>query len=94
MASVNATPRVPVLPKVLRDIVLVYGLTVLSAIAVNWIVRTAPIGPWAGPQIEQFFWLDNIAWQLFALWWIILSAVSDFWPFAGIQSATKRGIAC
>jgi len=66
---------------------------VLSAIAVNWIVRTAPIGPWAGPQIEQFFWLDNIAWQLFALWWIILSAVSDFWPFAGIQSATKRGIA-
>lgn len=93
MASVDATPRVPVLPRVLRDIILVYGLTIISAIAVNWIVRMAPIGPWVGPQIEQFFWLDNIAWQLFALWWIILSAVSDFWPFAGIQSATKRGIA-
>jgi hypothetical protein len=93
MASVNAAPRTPVLPKVLRDIALVYGLTIISAIAVNWIVRAAPIGPWVGPQVEQFFWLDNVSWQLFALWWIILIAVSDFWPFNGIRSGMTRGIA-
>lgn len=93
MTSVNATPRAPVLPRILRDIVLVYGLTIISAMAVNWVVRTVPIGPWVGPQVEQFFWLDNVSWQLFALRWIILIAVSDFWPFAGIRSEITRGIA-
>jgi hypothetical protein len=59
MASVNTAPRAPVLLRVLRDIALVYGLTIISEIVVNWIVRAAPIGPWVGPQVEQFFWLDN-----------------------------------
>lgn len=92
MATVNETPKASVLPHVIRDIVTVYGLTILSAIAVNWIVRTVPIGPWSGAQVEQFFWLDNIAWQLFALWWIILIAVSDFWPFNGLKPGFTRGL--
>ncbi|GJH26985.1 hypothetical protein [Caballeronia novacaledonica] len=93
MATVSESPKVSVLPHILRDIVVVYGLTILSAIAVNWIVRTAPIGPWVGPQVEQFFWLDNVAWQLFALWWIILIAVSDFYPFNRMQAGLPRGLA-
>lgn len=93
MASVNAAPHTSALPRVLRDIVIVYGLTVVSAMLVNWIVRASPIGPWAGAQVEQFFWLDNVAWQLFSLWWIILIAVSDLWPFSGMRPGPVRGIA-
>jgi hypothetical protein len=92
MASVNAPLRKPALPEALRNIVVVYGLTILSALLVNWVVRAVPIGPWTHAQIDQFFWLDNVAWQLFALWWIILIAVSDFYPFSGIRSGTIRGI--
>lgn len=92
MASVNAPVRPAVLPEVLRNIVLVYGLTILSAVLVNWTVRHVPIGPWTGVQVEQYFWLDNVAWQLFGLWWVILVAVSDLWPFNGIRSSMARGI--
>jgi len=92
MEIVNQARAAPAIPRLVRNLVLVYGLTILSAFVVNGIVRAAPIGPWVGPQIEQFFWLDNVAWQLFALWWIILMAVSELWPFNGMQPGLARGI--
>jgi hypothetical protein len=92
MESINAAPSAPALPRAIRDIIIVYGLTIISATAVNWVVRTVPIGPWVGPQVEQFFWLDSVSWQLFALWWIILIAVSDFWPFSSMRPGFARGV--
>lgn len=93
MTPCKRPPAAPtVIPAVVRNLIIVYGLTVPSAIVVNAIVRAAPIGPWVGPQIEEFSWQDNVAWQLFALWWIILMAVSDFWPFNRVQPGMARGL--
>jgi hypothetical protein len=76
----------------IKGLVLIYGLTIVSCFIVNLVVKAMPIGPWSGEQIDKFFWLDNVTWQLLGLWWALLSIVSGGWPFNGIQSGFTRGI--
>lgn len=80
------------LPSALKGLGLIYGLAIVSCFLVNAIVRTAPIGPWSGSQIAQMYWLDNVTWQLLALWWSLLCVVSGGWPFHKIENGTTRAV--
>lgn len=79
------------LPGSLKGLGLIYGLAIASCFVVNAIVRAVPIGPWTGEQVGQMFWLDNVTWQLLALWWVLLSVVTGGVPFHRIEDATTRG---
>src|SRR5690242_12706319 len=69
------------LPSSLKGLGLIYGLAIASCFLVNMTVRSAPIGPWTGEQVGEMYWLDNVTWQLLALWWVLLSVVSGGYPF-------------
>ena len=71
---------------------LVYGLTIASCALVNSWVKHWPIGDWAPGQIAKTFWLDNVSWQIFAVWWACLFAVCGLWPFHRIAAPLVRGI--
>ena len=75
-----------------KGLLLIYGLTILSCFIVNLIVKAQPIGDWTSAQIGENYWLDNITWQLFSLWWALLSIVSGGWPFGGDPNPVRRGI--
>lgn len=70
----------------------IYGLTILSCALVNWWVTRHPIGDWAPDKIAKNFWLDNVSWQIFAVWWACLFAVCGFFPFDRIGSPLGRGL--
>jgi len=76
----------------LKGLGIIYGLTILSCFVVNLVVKAMPIGNWTGGQIGEFFWLDNVTWQLLSLWWALLSIVSGNWPFGGIRNTVTRGL--
>lgn len=76
----------------LKGMLLIYGLSALSCFLLNLVVRAAPIGDWTGAKIDEMYWLDNVTWQLLALWWALLSIVSGNWPFQAIENATVRGV--
>ena len=80
------------LPGSLKGLALIYGLAIVSCFLVNAIVRAAPIGPWTGEQIDQMYWLDNVSWQLLALWWALLSITSGGFPFHRIDDTLTRGL--
>lgn len=80
------------LPSSLKGLGLIYGLAIVSCFLVNMIVQAAPIGPWTGAQVGEMYWLDNVTWQLLALWWALLSVVSGGYPFHRIEDATTRGL--
>ena len=78
------------LPSSLKGLGLIYGAAIVSCFLVNLIVQTAPIGPWTGEKIAEMYWLDNVTWQLLALWWVLLSVVSGGFPFHRIEDAQTR----
>lgn len=75
-----------------KGFVIIYGLTILSCFLLNLVLHVAPIGPWEGSKITEMYWLDNVTWQLMALWWALLSIVSGNWPFQNIQNRVVRGL--
>ncbi|WP_407499182.1 hypothetical protein [Acinetobacter baumannii] len=75
-----------------KGFVVIYGLTILSCFLLNLVLHAAPIGPWEGSKITEMYWLDNVTWQLMALWWALLSVVSGNWPFQNIQNRVVRGL--
>lgn len=91
--QVDAIERAPARPAAsLKGVIIIYGLSVLSCFVLNLVVRAAPIGGWTGDDLDNMYWLDNVAWQLLALWWGLLSIVSGNWPFGGIANRTTRGV--
>lgn len=70
----------------------IYALSALSCFALNRVVHLAPIGPWQGADVEKMYWLDNVTWQLLALWWALLSIVSGHYPFHRIENPVTRGV--
>jgi hypothetical protein len=72
--------------------ILIYGLTIISCALVNYWVIRFPIGDWAPDQVSKNFWLDNVSWQIFAVWWACLFAVCGQWPFHRISAPLGRGI--
>ena len=84
----------PFRPKtILKGFALIYGLSILSCWLINHVVSMALIGPWEGDQIAVNYWLDNVTWQIFAVWWACLFACCGFFPFHRIESRIARGIA-
>lgn len=84
----------PFRPKtILKGFALIYGLSILSCWLINRVVLMVPIGPWEGDQIAANYWLDNVTWQIFAVWWACLFACCGFFPFHRIESRITRGIA-
>ncbi len=69
--------------------VLIYGLSIVSCALINLWVSRYPIGDWAPQDVPKNFWLDNVSWQIFALWWACLFAVCDFWPFKNLRSVSR-----
>jgi hypothetical protein len=69
-----------------------FAIYALSCFLLNRAVHLAPIGLCKGADIGKEYWLDNVTWQLFALWWALLFGFgldcSDFW--AG-QKAPEAG---
>ncbi|WP_111428381.1 hypothetical protein [Rhodobacteraceae bacterium DSL-40] len=77
-------------PSSLRGLGLVYGAAIASCYLVNAIVIANPIGPWTAEKVQDMYWLDNVTWQLLALWWVLLSVVSGGFPFHRIEDARTR----
>ncbi|WP_205880421.1 hypothetical protein [Lichenicoccus roseus] len=77
----------------IRNVAIIYGLTAASCFLVNIVVERMPIGDWGPADISKMFWLDNVTWQLLSLWWLLLSVVSDGWPFTSVADPTRRALA-
>ena len=86
-------PVAPVRPgRTIVALTLIYALTIASCFMVNIIVRHWPIGTATDAAIDQNYWLDNVTWQLLALWWSLLSVVSGGYPFHRIDNGVTRGV--
>lgn len=94
MAEPSTTAVAPLrLRRTLTGLALICGLTIISNYIVNDIVRLWPIGTATGPAIAKTYWLDNVTWQLLALWWSLLSVVTGGYPFHRITNPLTRGFA-
>ncbi len=80
------------LRRTLVALALIYALTVVTNYLVNDIVQQWPIGTATAAAIDKTYWLDNVTWQLLALWWSLLSVVSGGYPFHRISNRLTRGI--
>lgn len=89
-AAIEVAPARPAAS--LKGLAIIYALSALSCYLLNIVLHAAPIGPWTGAKIDEMYWLDNVTWQLLALWWAVLSVVSGNWPFQSIASPVARGI--
>lgn len=88
-----STEVAPYRPKeAVNGIIWTYAATIVSCFLVNLWVTTYPIGPWRGEEIVASFWLDNVAWQIFAAWWVCFFVVCSFWPFNSIEKPVLRGV--
>ncbi|PZU09923.1 hypothetical protein [Sphingomonas sp.] len=76
----------------IKGMAVIYALSALSCFLLNIVVHAAPIGPWSGAKLTEMSWLDNVTWQLLALWWALLSIVSGHYPFHRMADARLRGI--
>jgi hypothetical protein len=76
----------------IKGLVIIYGLTIVTNFILNAWMKFAPIGPWTGPDIEKWYWFDNVCYMLSALWWCFLFAAVGNWPFDKIENSTTRGI--
>ncbi len=91
LAGVDVAPFRP--KTALVGFALIYGFTIVSCALVNFWVMRMPIGNWPAADVPKFFWLDNVSWQIFAVWWACLFAVCGLWPFATISNVMARGVA-
>lgn len=89
-ANVEVAPWRP--EDAVKGLLLIYGLTILSCAIVNAWMKASPIGPWVGDEIQNWYWFDNVTFQLMALWWALMFAVVGYWPFHNIENPVKRGI--
>lgn len=80
------------LRRTLVALALIYALTVVSNYLVNDIVQQWPIGTATEAAIDKTYWIDNVTWQLLALWWSLLSVVSGGYPFHRIRNRLTRGV--
>lgn len=72
--------------------IIIYGLTIVTNFILNIWMKAAPIGPWKGDEILQWYWFDNVCFMLLALWWCFFFVAVGNWPFTGIQNDTTRGV--
>lgn len=76
-----------------KGILLIYGITIISNYFLNIWVKSFPFGPWAGGEIQNWYWFDNVCYMVFSLWWCFLFAAVGNWPFVKIENALTRGLA-
>jgi len=76
----------------IKGLLIIYGLTIISCAIINMWMKASPIGPWVGDEIQNWYWFDNVTFQLMALWWALMFAVVGYWPFHKIENPMKRGV--
>lgn len=96
VGTMEAEEKIEVAPlrigTAIKGWVLIYGLTIVTNFILNAWMKAAPMGPWTGDQIMQWYWFDNVCYMLLALWWCFFFVACENWPFAGIENNVGRGV--
>lgn len=76
----------------IKGLCIIYGLTIITNYILNLWVKAAPIGPWTGEDVLNWYWFDNVCWMVLSLLWCFIFAAVGNWPFNKIQNTLYRGL--